>query len=104
MACLKLTELRELSGTEKAVLEDAAKKIEGVVANAKNSALNSGLDPELMQKGLITTLIVTTASFVALYNNSEDKETLAFSVMRCMAEALFEVMAFPPQDSLGNRH
>ena len=104
MACLKLAELRELSGAEKAFLEDAAKNIERVVANAKNTALYSGLDTELMQNGLITTLIVTTANFVALYNPSEDKEILSFSVMRCMAEALFEVMAFPARDSLGSRH
>jgi hypothetical protein len=103
MACLKLAELRELAGAEKAFLDDTAKRIEDVVAKAKNSALYSGLDPEMMQQGLITTLIVTTASFAALYNKSEDKEALAFSVMRCMAEALFEVMAFGARDGPAKR-
>jgi len=103
MTCLKLAELRELEGAEKAFLDDAAKRIEDVVANTKNSALYSGLDPERMQKGLITTLIVTTAIFAALYSKSEDKEALALSVMRRMAEALFEAMAFPTRYGPGKR-
>ena len=103
MACLNLTELRSLGGAEKAFLEDAAKNIETILSNTKDSAQKAGLDMELMQKGLITTLIVTTASFVALSNKSADKETLAFSVMRCMAEALFDVMAFSSQEYLERR-
>ena len=97
MACLNLTELRSLGGVEKAFLEDMAKNIETVLASTKDSAIQSGLDAELMQRGLLTTLIVSTASFAALYNRSADKEALAFVVMRCMAEALFDVMAFSSQ-------
>jgi hypothetical protein len=104
MACLNLTELRDLGGAEKGFLEDAAKKIEMVVENTKMSALMADLDQELMQKGLVSTLIITTASLAALSANSEDKEALAFAVMRCMAEALFDVLAFPGRDSLGKRH
>ncbi|WP_158658880.1 hypothetical protein [Methylocystis bryophila] len=73
-------------------MEDAAKKIETEIENANNSALKFGLDLELMQSGLLSTLIVTTASFAALHNKSRDKEALAFSVMRCMAEALSDVL------------
>jgi hypothetical protein len=103
MACLNLTELRSLEGVERAFLEDAAKNIETVIANAKDSALRSGLDVELMERGLITTLIVTAASFAALYNKSADQEALAFTVMRCMAEALFDVMAFSSREDLERR-
>ncbi len=103
MACLNLNELRGLQGAERAFLEDAAKKIESVIVNAKDSAGRSGLDLELTQRGLITTLIVTTASFAALYNKSVDKEALAFKIMRCMAEALFDVMAFSSQEDLERR-
>ena len=103
MACLNLTELRSLQGAEKAFLEDAATNIEYIVANTRSSALKYGLETEIMQQGLITTLIVTTASFAALYNKSADKEALAFSVMRCMAEALFDVMAFSSREDLERR-
>ena len=85
-------------------MEDAAKKIEIVIENARTTPPErSGLDVELMQRGLVTTLIVTTASFAALYNKSEDKEALAFMIMRCMAEALFDVMAFSSQEDLERR-
>src|SRR5208283_5838584 len=100
MTYLNLTDLRGLGETEKALLDDTVKKIENVIENTNDSARKAGLDLELMQKGLIATLIVTTARFADLYNKSEDKEALAFAksedkealafaVMRCMAEALF---------------
>ena len=103
MACLSLAQFRNLGGAEKALLEDAARKIETVITEARDSSLASGLDMELMQQGIIMTLIVTTARFATLYNKSADKETLAFSVMRCMAEALFDVMAFSSQEDLERR-
>jgi len=103
MACLNLTELRNLGGVEKAFLEDAAKNIETVIATTKDSAIQSGLDAELMQRALLTTLIVTAASFAALHDRSADKEALAFMVMRCMAEALFDVMALSSQLDLERR-
>lgn len=92
MKCLNLDELRGLGGAERAFLEDAAKKIETEIENTENSALKFGLDRELMQSGLLSTLIVATASFAALHNKSSDKEALTFSVMRCMAEALSDVL------------
>ena len=103
MPCLNLTELRSLGGAEKAFLDDAARNVEIVVANAKDSALRSGLDMELIERGLITTLIVTAASLAALYNKSTEKEAVAFAVMRCMAEALFDVMAFSSREDLERR-
>ncbi len=104
MACLNLNELRELEGAEKASLEEAAKKIEAVVENTIASAMTSGLDMELMNKGLVSTLIITAASLAALGAKPEEKEALAFAIMRFMAEALFDVLAFPGRDSLGKRH
>ena len=104
MACLNLNELRELGGAEKASLEDAAKKIEAIVENTKASALTSGLDMELMQKGLVSMLIITAASLATLGAKPEEKEALAFAMMRFMAEALFDVLAFPGRDGLGRRH
>ena len=44
MACLNLTELRSLQGAEKAFLENAARNIEYIVDDTKNSALKSGLE------------------------------------------------------------
>jgi hypothetical protein len=103
MACLNLTELRSLEGAERAFLEDAAKNIEIVIANAKDSALRSGFDVELMEGGLVTTLIVTAASFAVFYDKSADQEAMAFAVMRCMAEALFDVMGFSSREDLERR-
>src|SRR3974390_2792278 len=92
--CLSLDEIRDIEEAEKALFENTARNVESVIVNARNSACESGLDPDLAQRGLITTLIVTTASFVALYNNSPEREPLAFfAVMRCMAEALMDVSA-----------
>ncbi len=104
MACLNLTELRNLGGAEKAFLEDAARKIELIVENTKSSAQPSGLDQELMRKGLVSTLIVTTASLAALGEKPENKEATAFAIMRCMAEALVDVLAFPGGDAFEKRH
>jgi hypothetical protein len=103
MTYLNLTDLRGLGETEKALLDNAAKKIENVIENTNDAAGKAGLDLELMQKGLIATLIVTTARFAELYNKSEDKEALAFAVMRCMAEALFDALAFPAQEGFWTR-
>jgi hypothetical protein len=90
--CFNLTELRELGEKERAFLEETAKRIESVIVHATITALESGLDLERAQKGIITTLIVTTASFAALYNKSQENEAVAFyAVMRCMAEALIDV-------------
>ncbi len=96
--CFNLTELRELGAKERAFLEDTAKKIESVIFDARITALESGLDLEQTQKGIVTTLIVTTASFVALYNRSQEKDAVAFyAVMRCMAEALIDVSNSSPR-------
>jgi hypothetical protein len=103
MTCLNLSELRELEDAERAFLEDAAEKVEQVILDARQAAIHDGLDLSLAQKGLVTTLIVTTVSFAALYNRTEeqelDRETLAFTLMRCMAEALFDVLGPLQRDS-----
>ncbi|MFY9656135.1 MAG: hypothetical protein WAK01_06045 [Methylocystis sp.] len=104
MGCLELSELRALSDAETALLEASARKIENIVADAKEAAQQSGLDLALIQNGLITVLILTTANFAALHNESDDKETVSFSIMRCMAEALLEITTLTPQDGLGKRH
>ena len=102
MVCLNLNELRGLQGAERA--SGGCRKEDRVCHRERQrSAGRSGLDLELTQRGLITTLIVTTASFAALYNKSVDKEALAFKIMRCMAEALFDVMAFSSQEDLERR-
>lgn len=96
--CFNLSELRELGEKERAFLEDTARNIESVILNAKISALESGLEMGLAQKGLITSLIVTTASFAALYSKSQANEAQAFySIMRCMAEALIDVSKSAPR-------
>jgi hypothetical protein len=96
--CFNLAELRDLGERERAFLEDTARKIEGVVVDARITALESGLDLEQAQKGIITTLIVTTASFVTMYNRFQESEAVAFySVMRCMAEALIDVSNSSPR-------
>jgi len=104
MGCLELSELRALSDAEKTLLEDAARRIESIVAEAKDAALQSGLDLEQIQNGLITVLILKTANFANIYNESDDKETVSFSIMRCMAEALLEILTLPPQSGSGMRH
>jgi uncharacterized sporulation protein YeaH/YhbH (DUF444 family) len=104
MACLELTELRELKGAEKLVLDDAAKKFENVVENTISAALESHLNMDLTHRGLITTLISTTARFAALYNKSQDKEASGFAVMRCMAEALMDVSGSSAEDNRGLCH
>jgi hypothetical protein len=104
MGCLELTELRALSDAESALLEDAARQIENIFADAKDAAQQSGLDLEQIQNGLITVLILKTANFANLYNESEDKETVSFSIMRCMAEALLEILKIPPPNGSGMRH
>jgi len=87
--CLNLAEIKELGERERLLLEDTTKNIESVIVKARNYALEYGLELELIQKGLITTLIVTTASFVLLYDKSRQMDPLNFfAVIRCMAEAL----------------
>ncbi len=104
MGCLELSELRALSDAERAVLEDVARKIETIVAGATEFAEKCGLDLEQIQNGLLTVLILKTADFAKLYNESDDKETVSFSIMRCMAEALLEILTLPPKSGSGTLH
>ncbi len=104
MGCLELSELRALSDAERAVLEEAARKIETIFAGATESAEERGLDLEQIRNGLLTVLILKTANFAKLYNESDDTETVSFSIMRCMAEALLEILALPPESGSGMRH
>ena len=50
MTYLNLTDLRGLGETEKALLDNAAKKIENVIENTNDAAGKAGLDLELMQR------------------------------------------------------
>ncbi len=96
--CFNLTDLRDLGDRERAFLEDTARKVENVVVDARITALESGLDLERAQKGIVTTLILTTASFVATYSKSHESEAVGFyAVMRCMAEALIDVSNSSPR-------
>ena len=104
MGCLELSELRALSDAERAILEDAAGKIETIVAGATDTAEKCGLDLEQIQNGLLTILILKTADFAKLYNETDDSETVSFSIMRCMAEALLEILPLPPETGSGTRH
>ena len=97
---LNIRELRSLSGGERDLLEDAAKKIEGILQNASDFALASSLDVALTQRGLITTLAMTTARFAAASNTAQDEEALGFALTRCMAHAAFYVLAFSGEDAL----
>ena len=104
MGCLELSELRALSEAERALLEDVARKIETIFAGATKSAEKCGLDLEQIQNGLLTVLILKTANFANIYNKSDDKETVSFSIMRCMAEALLEILKLPPEGGSGMLH
>jgi hypothetical protein len=104
MGCLELSELRALSEAERAILEDVARKIETIVAGATESAQKCGLDLEQIQNGLLTVLILKTANYAKIYNDTDDTETVSFSIMRCMAEALLEILTLPPESGTGMRH
>jgi hypothetical protein len=95
---LNIRELRDLHGGERDLLEDTAKRIEGILRNASNIALASRLDLNLTQRGLITTLAMTTARFAAASNKSQDEGALGSAITRCMAYALFYVLAFSGED------
>jgi len=98
---LDVSELGELREAEKELLGDAAENIQSLLEDSRNFSLASGLDLDLVERGIITTLAITTARFAASRNKSQDSEALSFAIMRCMAFALFHVLAFsaegPPE-------
>ena len=91
---LNIHELRDLGEGERDLLEDAAKKIEGILQEASDFALNSCLDLAVTQRGLTTMLAMTTARFASTRNKSQDEAELGFALARCMAYAAFYVLAF----------
>ncbi len=100
MVFLNMRELRNLRGDERALLEDAANKVEGILQEASQLALATKLDLALTQRGLVTMLAMTTARFAAACNTSQDEEELGFALTRCMAYAAFYVLAFSGEEGL----
>ncbi len=100
IAPLNIHELHELRGAEKDFLEDTARKIEAILHDASNFAVTSSLNLVLTQRGLITTLAMTTARFAAASNKSQDEEAVSFAVTRGMAHAIFYVLAFSGENGL----
>lgn len=95
MVCMSVIELQMLHGAEKECVEKIAERIDQAIKLGEQLSTETEIDKNVVSRATVTALLISAASTSVINARNLNQEVMAFSFIRCAADAMASLLAAP---------